>query len=99
MPKKLNCWEYMECGRESGGPLSDILSTCPVSMDTKADGINSGKNGGRICWAISGTLCGGDVQGTFAVKYQSCLSCKFYLLVKSEEGEDTYMYNINVRPD
>jgi hypothetical protein len=48
--------------------------------------MNSGKNGGRACWALTGTLCGGQVQGTFSMKLENCLACEFYALVATEEG-------------
>ena len=63
---KQNCWEIKNCGREPNGEKFKELGSCPASIDTSLDGLNEGKNGGRICWAISGTFCGGDVQGTFA---------------------------------
>lgn len=40
------------------------------------------------CWAVSGTLCGGQVQGTFAAKIGNCMQCAFYQTVASEEGYD-----------
>ena len=48
--------------------------------------MNRGRNGGRTCWVVSGTLCGGKVQGTFAAKMTSCMACDFYVAVKAEEG-------------
>ncbi|XEO80101.1 hypothetical protein WKT22_05148 [Candidatus Lokiarchaeum ossiferum] len=42
--------------------------------------------GGRCCWVISGTLCKGVVQGSFAQKYRDCKNCDFYLQNKKEEG-------------
>jgi hypothetical protein len=48
--------------------------------------MNDGINGGRICWAVAGTLCGGKVQGTFAEKLSACMECQFYQLVRQEEG-------------
>lgn len=85
---KLNCWQYMKCGREPGGLKAKELGVCPAAADTKTDGLNGGKNGGRVCWALAGTLCGEKVQGTFAAKYDSCLNCRFYNLVNIEEGKD-----------
>jgi signal transduction histidine kinase len=48
--------------------------------------MNGGVNGGRICWAIAGTCCGGSEAATFASKHLSCLSCDFFKLVQAEEG-------------
>ncbi|MGA8310929.1 MAG: hypothetical protein WB755_12925, partial [Terriglobales bacterium] len=64
------------------------LGVCPASTDARADGLNNGRNGGRICWALAGTLCGGKVQGTFAEKLANCLECEFYRLVHTEQGKD-----------
>jgi hypothetical protein len=83
---KLNCWEFKKCGREEGGAKVAELGVCPAALVARADGLNSGKNGGRSCWAIAGTLCGGTVQGTFATKLPNCLKCEFYQLVGAEEG-------------
>ena len=82
---RLNCWEFMKCGREPGGITSTKLGVCPASTETRVDGMNSGKNGGRACWAVAGTLCGGKVQGTFAAKCMKYLDCAFYKMVFREE--------------
>ena len=82
---KLNCWEYMKCGREPGGHKHTELGSCPAASDTSFDGINSGKNAGRICWAVAGTCCAGEVHGTYAQKRASCVACDFYKLVQEEE--------------
>ena len=84
--KPLNCWEVMMCGREKGGKNSAKNGVCPAAADQSFDGINSGKCGGRICWAVAGTFCGGCVQGSFADKRPSCLNCDFYQMVQEEEG-------------
>jgi hypothetical protein len=64
------------------------LGLCPAATDTRFSGANNGKNGGRACWVISGTLCGGKIQGTYAAKSKNCLECDFYAVVKKEEGYD-----------
>lgn len=81
-----NCWEAKNCGRQPGGAKAGELGICPAAADAKHNGCNHGKNGGRFCWAVTGTLCGGQVQGSFAQKRLSCLSCEFFLAVKQEEG-------------
>ncbi|MEW6183512.1 MAG: two-CW domain-containing protein [Bacillota bacterium] len=82
---KKNCWEYKRCGREPGGAKTQQLGVCPAATETRMDGVHGGKNAGRSCWVLAGTLCGGAVQGTFAQKYANCKNCDFYELVKSEE--------------
>jgi len=84
---KTNCWEFMKCGREPGGRQVDLRGVCPAAVEAKADGINGGERGGRACWAIAGTLCNGEIQGTFAMKLPACLHCDFYKLVLHEEGD------------
>lgn len=83
---KQNCWEFKKCGREPGGAKTKDLGVCPASTESRLDGTNEGKNGGRSCWALTGTLCGGQVQGTFAAKVGNCLKCEFYQKVGQEEG-------------
>ncbi len=83
---KLNCWEVKMCGREPGGAKTGEHGVCPAATDASSNGINSGKNGGRICWAVAGTFCGGKVQGDFAQKQVSCLACDVFKKVKIEEG-------------
>lgn len=85
MAKKLNCWEYMNCGREPGGKKAEEFGVCPAAKDLSFDGLNRGKNGGRICWAVAGTFCGGKVQGTYAEKRKSCINCEFYKSVRKEQ--------------
>lgn len=83
---KQNCWEFKKCGREPGGAKTNELGVCPATTEKRTDGMNGGKNGGRACWAITGTLCGGKSQGTFATKVGNCLKCEFYQAVGAEEG-------------
>lgn len=84
--KKRNCWEFKNCGREPGGTHERDLGICPVAVEVRLDGQHEGKNAGRSCWVIAGTLCKGVLQGTFAQKYKSCETCDFYLKVKQEEA-------------
>jgi hypothetical protein len=84
---KQNCWEIKKCGREPGGSKTAEMGVCPAALDTSNNGLNGGKNGGRICWAVAGTFCGGKVQGEFAKKSVSCMSCEVFKQIKSEEDE------------
>lgn len=84
--EKLNCWEFMKCGREEGGSKAEELGVCPAAKETLGNGLNDGVNAGRICWVIAGTLCGGETQGQFVYKYENCLKCEFYKYVDEEEG-------------
>jgi hypothetical protein len=59
--------------REPDGKKTRELGACPAAAETKLDGVNDGKNGGRSCWAIAGTLSEGETQGTYAQKLGNCL--------------------------
>lgn len=47
------------------------------------------------CWLTSGTLCGGEVQGDFARKYQSCFNCAVLGRLESDALRALYE-NINI---
>lgn len=79
---------FKKCGREPNGSKAKELGICEAATCTKVNGVKNGKNGGRICWAITGTLCGGKLQGTFAAKIANCLQCEFYKKVQKEEGSN-----------
>lgn len=85
---KQNCWDYKKCGRQVGGVKVAELGVCPAALESRVDGVHGGKNGGRSCWALTGTFCGGKVQGTFASKLTNCMDCEFYKIVATEEGPD-----------
>ena len=85
---KTNCWQFKKCGREPGGNKVKELGVCPAAIEKKINGVNNGINGGRYCWAVAGTLCGGKVQGTFSLKMSNCMACDFYKMVFKEEKND-----------
>jgi hypothetical protein len=89
---KLNCWEFRKCGREPGGANASHAGTCPAAVEARADGIHSGMNGGRCCWAVTAALrqqgicldqCGGGCDG-----------CDFYRLVRNEEEQRLVLRHI-----
>ena len=79
---KRNCWEVMDCGR---GPDNTHVGLCPAADVSVLDGVHDGLNAGRSCWVVAGTLCNGEVSGTFAKKMDNCLVCPFYRQVREEE--------------
>jgi hypothetical protein len=83
---KKNCWEIKKCGREINGIKTYELGVCPAALSSKYDGLNCGSLGGRYCWKIAGTYCGGEVQGAYADKLLNCVTCDFFKMVKAEEG-------------
>lgn len=84
--EKVNCWEFKKCGREPGGSRAHQLGVCPAAREVRLNGTHGGRAAGRACWIIAGSLCGGQVQGTFAQKFQNCARCDFYSQVRREEG-------------
>lgn len=78
--KLANCWEYMSCGREPGGDRVDELGPCAATISKAGNGL---LQSGHACWAVAGTFCGGEVQGSFAQKFETCLKCPFYREVHS----------------
>lgn len=97
--KKLNCWEFMSCGRELDGINAEELGVCPASNQSKYNGINNGLNGGRSCWAIVGTLCRGTVQDSYIRKFPDCLKCAFFLKVQEQEEKDFTIFGEAFRKD
>jgi hypothetical protein len=83
--KKLNCWEFKECGRFPGGEKEKELGVCPVTTEKRLDNIHDGDNAGRACWVVANSMCGGNIQGNFAQKFGNCAACNFYKRVKHEE--------------
>ena len=63
----MNCWEFVKCGREPNGAKAKELGVCPAYPDH-----------GQHCAWTTGTLCGGAVQGSFAMKFRSCMECEYY---------------------
>jgi hypothetical protein len=81
-----NCWEFKQCGRQPGGHKVTELGICPAATEQRVNLVHQGRNAGRCCWAIAGTLCKGEIQGSFAQKVGNCMKCDFYSLVTAEEG-------------
>ena len=77
-----NCWDVKACGK---GPDASASETCPAAIETRLNGQNRGCNGGRACWVVDGTLCDGEVQGSFATKLTGCAACSFFSQVVNEE--------------
>ena len=86
--EKLNCWDFKKCGLEPGGTNSSILGVCTAACAKWLNGINFGKNGGRACWAVKGTMCDMMSQEIYAQKIKKCLACHFYKIVREEEGKE-----------
>ena len=85
--EKLNCWEFMQCGRGPGESQEKGKEPCVATMEKGLHRVHGGVNSGRACWVVAGTYCGGSVQGDFAKKIEACKGCDFYQQVYSDEGE------------
>ncbi|OIP29025.1 MAG: hypothetical protein AUK47_28490 [Deltaproteobacteria bacterium CG2_30_63_29] len=86
--RRINCWEFTQCGAELGGPNSLENGPCPASTETRLNGVHGGKNGGRACWVVAGNQCAGLPCGTFAKTFSSCYECDFYHGVHTREWPD-----------
>lgn len=86
MARKLNCWEFKNCGREKGGLMVEVLGECPVASEMKYDGVHNGRAAGRICWMVKNSS-GGRINLT-AKECSSCHTCAFYRRVVYEEAEN-----------
>ena len=72
----MNCWEFMNCGREAGGSKVYELGICSAYPKD-----------GKECAKVAGTLCGGEVQGKYAMKIFDCIACDFYNSPYYEHGD------------
>ena len=93
---KLNCWEFKKCGREPGGTNASQRETCPAAVESRADGIHNGLNGGRCCWAVTAAL---RQQGiSLEQSGMGCNGCDFYRLVRNEEEQRLTLRYIQPAP-
>jgi hypothetical protein len=84
MVKRLNCWEFKNCGREKDGLMTPILGECPVAKAMKFDGLNDGIGAGRACWMVPDSACvRASVKGR-----PPCHSCEFYKRVVFEQDQE-----------
>ncbi len=83
--KSINCWDFHNCRFHNIFGGNESSKICPAITETRLNGIHNGKNGGRACWVIIGTMCGGWIQKNYAQKFISCSSCSFKKMVYKEE--------------
>ena len=79
MIDKLNCWDFRKCCDKSMSHHASKSIVCPVKKELKANGLNGGINGGRICWVIMDSHCKKKAQSV-------CFQCEFRYKVMAEEG-------------
>jgi len=92
---KLNCWNFKNCGRYPNGPKADELGVCPVTTATDTDGFLGGHAAGRACVYVSGTFCGGKIQGNYKEKQKNCEKCDYYKALKKEFGSEMSVFMFN----
>lgn len=85
---RMNCWEFLNCGRNPGGEKCAEQGVCPASAEKRLDGVHGGTNAGRACWTVSGTMCNEPIPKTFVQKCRTCAECDFFKTVQAEEGKD-----------
>ena len=93
-----NCWEYVRCGNNRAEGGCGGAGGCPAYHAERFDGLNGGRNGGRICWAVAGTYCEGEVKGVLAEKRSSCRLCGFFRKVEREQGARFAIWPEKARP-
>jgi len=86
--EKLNCWEFMKCGRGPEDRYGKNMEPCPAAHDKRLEYVHGGRRAGRACWVVEGTFCGGSFQDSFAQKSISCKRCDFYQKVHAQEGDE-----------
>ena len=82
----INCWEFMQCGREPGGANTYERGVCQVTTCEKLDGVHNGKNGGRCCWIFFSIFsCGAGNPKNLKEHIATCRQCAFYILLHESE--------------
>lgn len=88
-----NCWEFKKCGREIGGVNAGRDGVCPAAGNFSADGFCDGKNGGRACIYVIGTLCDGEQWQAYENKEKRCGKCEFYQKLKREHADGMTIFS------
>lgn len=66
------------------GPGSEV--PCEATIDITCNGLNSGRNAGRICWSVSSAPCK-VADSAWIDPIGACIACSFFLKVKREEKD------------
>jgi len=80
-----NCWQFKKCGREPGGKDALQSGICPVALETEADGLHNGENGGRCCWVLTDSACQENPHDLCLETIRKCRECDFYLFIEKSE--------------
>jgi DNA-binding XRE family transcriptional regulator len=63
-------------GSKDGGKHCWDIQACPMEVREKCPAWEF--QSGHLCWFISGTMCKGEVQGSWENKMQICRECKVF---------------------
>ena len=77
----MNCWEFMDCGREPDGKNVSRYGVCPVAIESTLDGVHNGKNGGRCCWVVIDYSQNSSELPCCSGGSHECIRCDFYKMV------------------
>lgn len=86
MVNQLITMVYGKKGNVTGGSTTAIGSNKSLCWDVKncptdrRNGCPAYPNTGHECWSVTGTLCGGQEQGTYQEKMANCRKCNVYEL-------------------
>lgn len=58
--------------------MKDQQINCWENKNCSKKGCPAYLNSSGRCWLVAGTMCGGKVQGEFALKYKNCTECDVY---------------------
>lgn len=61
------------------------LKKCWVEKECKKEDCPSYNSDSLRCWQVSGTFCGGEIQGSFAQKISDCTKCEVYQAATTDE--------------
>ena len=68
---------YYECERQRDGKKAKKLGECIASKEGM----------GHSCWAVAGTICGEEIQCTYAKKIRFCTLCEVYEIYNRSRGK------------
>ena len=89
----VNCWDHKGCGFGPQSGKKSGCQVCPAASHKNADGFLGGENGGRSCYFIMGTLCGGVGAQTEEEKHERCLDCTFFHTLQAKHGKSFSKHN------
>jgi hypothetical protein len=85
MAEKINCREFIKCGRVTGETLINVPGNGLKIKDATPYGLNGCKKGYRIFRNVSGIFSEGT-KGVFATLRFYCIHCDFFKPGRREAG-------------